>query len=263
MMKQISRSIALLLVVAMRIAFAGDTILGESCDLAIVGDSDKENFLVFDNELRTALSRQDLVATAVLVKFPLHVNYVDGSRILLNNAEAVQTRFAEIFPPAVRTAVLNQKPETLFCNSTGIMYGNGEVWISVGREGEAHYRIGTVNLPAADDEMFTSKTSKLEFVCEAEKQRVVIDSDANGTVRYRAWDKPRPVTAEPNMEIALGSKDVEGTGPCAHSIWKFRTHKTEFTVSELGCTDGSEPERAKGELTVVVAGKWRGKWWCY
>ena len=109
-------------------AFTGDSALGRSCDLTIVGATDKQAFLRFDKELHTALSQQDVAATALLVRFPLRINYPDGSTILISNVKALQTRFTEAFPPTVRSAVIKQKADEVFCRDEGIMYGRGELW---------------------------------------------------------------------------------------------------------------------------------------
>jgi hypothetical protein len=258
------RVVVLLLVLSTHVAFAGDTVLGGACDLAVIGASDKHAFLVFDKELRMALSRQDVAAMALLVRFPVRVNHADGSKISLNNAAALQTRFAEVFPPSVRSAVLNQKPEEIFCKYTGIMYGNGAVWIEA-VEGAVtpRYRVTAINLPAVDTQTAAHKTSTLEYVCDAEKHRVVIDSDASGKVRYRAWNKPRFLTDHPDMEATAGTKSLEGTDACTQAIWSFRKGNTEFVVRELGCTDGAEPAGTTGELAVLVDGRPQQRWWCW
>ena len=101
------------------------------------------------------------------------------------------------------------------------------------------------------------------FICDAEKHRVVVDSDLARKARYRAWNKPRSVTEKPDLEIASGTTRVEGTGLCGHSIWTFRKANTEFSINELGYTDASEPTGARGELEVSVAGKLEHRAWCY
>jgi len=101
--------------------FANDTALGPSCDLTIVGTTDKEAFLRFHNELRTAIAQRDIAATALLVRFPLRINFSDGSTIALDNVKALQMRFAEMFSAPVKSAILNQKLNDIFCNYNGIM----------------------------------------------------------------------------------------------------------------------------------------------
>jgi len=264
MAKQLATAVILMLVLATRPAFGAEAVLGGSCNLDAVGAPEAQGFLAFDQELRAALSRNDPAAMALLVAFPLGVNHPDGSKILLGNAAALQSRFSEVFTPTVRSAVLKQKLDAVFCNYTGIMYGKGEVWIRADVQGkELRYRVAAVNLPAGDIKQPIPRAPKLLFVCDAEAYRVVIDSIAGGTLRYRAWNKPRSLTAKPDMEIASGAQDTEGTGPCAHGIWTFKKGSAEYTVSTLGCTEGSPPPGVTGDLEVSIGGKPEHRWWCY
>ena len=80
---------------------------------------------------------------AFLVYFPLRVNQ-EGTTISVEDAATLQARFQEIFPAVVRATVLDQWPETVFCSSEGIMYGNGEIWI---RATDQRYAISAINLP--------------------------------------------------------------------------------------------------------------------
>jgi hypothetical protein len=71
--------VVLVLILLSRTVFASDSAVGRSCDLTIVGSTDKEAFLRFDKELRSALYRHDVTALALLVNLPLRINYSDGS----------------------------------------------------------------------------------------------------------------------------------------------------------------------------------------
>lgn len=236
-----------------------------SCSDLWGGGLDKQDFLAFDQDLRTALSKQDAAATAMLVSFPLRINQ-DGGNFSLNNGAALQTRFAEIFPQQVRSAILNQNPETIHCNYQGINYGAGNVWVTIVGQGEAiRYAIFVVNLPDTDVGTRPLGTPNIEFVCHAEKYHIMIDSDASGKVRYRAWDTTHSLTDVPDAEVPSGIKRYEGTGFCAHTYWTFTEGNTEFTVNELGCfPDSSQPpEGARGQFSLSVAGKQQMTSWCY
>jgi len=254
---------ASLLILGAQPAGAGETVLGRSCDLAWVGARDKQAFLTFDRELRVALSERDAAAMAFLVSFPLRINHARAV-MRLDNARAVQARLAEVFPPAVRSAILEQSLETISCRYAGIMYGDGRVWVHlVRKEGSQRYRIAVINLPSDGAERPTPGEPELRFVCDAQKHRVVIDAVARGRARYRSWTKPRPVTDPPDVEIASGSEDFEGTGSCTQPVWKFETADRAYLVREhVGCAEGPVPEGATGELYMSAAGKER-RWWCY
>ncbi len=263
MISSVLRLAVFLAVVPIFTANAADTVLGPSCNLAVVGATDKQPFVRFDKELRAALSRQDVAAIALLVSFPLGVNYRDGTKISIDNVKGLQTRFAEVFPPRVRSAILNQKLSDIFCKDTGIMYGRGEVWIRADAAvARGHYRMTTINLPPPNGRWVPYKQIGLQFVCETEEHRVVIDADASGKLRYRSWNQPRAITDKPDVEITSGKLSFEGSDPCTHAIWTFQKGKTQFSLSELGCTDGSEPKGSTGELTTSIDSNLQETSWC-
>ena len=243
------------------VGYSQDARLGASCDLSILGASETRSFLGFDQELRSALSKQDSAAIALLVQFPLRINDSNGSYSLNDPAE-LQSRLQEVFPTAIRTVVLNQQPATLFCNYSGIMYGKGDVWITRTNHG---YAIQVVNLPQVRGNEERRTGPKLEFACQTEKSRIVIDVDVTGARRYRAWTKPHPPTGEPDLEISKGSKGFEGMGVCAYPFWTFSTNTTTYTIRGIGCYSDSDqpPKGARGMLEVSVADKPRARSWCY
>lgn len=222
-----------------------------------MGATDTNSFLAFDRELRAAMSKQDAVAATFLVKHPLRINDDRGS-FYLNDAASLQSRFQEVFPPTVRTTILNQPSETLFCNYGGIMYGSGIVWVNLTGK---RYAIETINVrPSAPP-----ATAKIEFICETDKERIVIDTGASGSPRYRTWNKPRALTDKPNLDIPNGDQHFEGTGPCAHSRWRFTSGATKFVAEELGCfgDSNSPPKGAKGRLGVSFNDNPQTSLWCF
>jgi hypothetical protein len=229
------------------------------CDVSH-DDADKRAFVVFDRELRAALTKRDAVAMAFLASFPLHVNESDGTSISLENAATLEARFTEIFPDTTMTAILGDKTAGPSCMHDGIMYASGAVWVTLVGAGEGQrFRVTTVNLPPRH----APTAGHIDFVCDASKHRVVVDSVEGGKPRYRAWNKPRSTLETPDMEIKDGVLDVQGTHPCTHSIWTFRKGRAEFGVEEPGCSESTPPEGARGALSVSVAGKAKQHWWCY
>jgi hypothetical protein len=108
------------LVILASLSFPQVAVLGENCDLAVLGGAETKSFVAFDRELRSSLSRQDAAVMALLVKYPLRINDDRGS-YYLDDVESLQSRFQEIFPRAVRDAVLKQGPDTVSCTSSGTM----------------------------------------------------------------------------------------------------------------------------------------------
>lgn len=211
--------LALTSVLLLAPVFASDTALGPSCELTMVGTTDKETFVRFHNELRTAITRRDIAATALLVRFPLTINFYDGSSISLNNLTAFQSRFAEVFSPTVSSAILKQKLNNIFCNYNGIMYGRGEVWVeAVDTRGKGRYRLTTINVPSRGNQGPLKRVAGLQFVCDTESYRIVVDIKSSGRLRYRSWNQPRAVTEKADTEIESGTESGEGTGGCARRI---------------------------------------------
>jgi hypothetical protein len=180
-------------------ACAQSSVLGKSCNLSILRQDDTKPFLAFDRELRTALSRQDAGMMALLVRYPLRINDGRGSWYIQDDA-SLHARFGDIFPPAIRSAVINQAPESLSCNYRGIMYGTGAVWVNPSVEPkEIGYVIEAINLPHLPDPN-PRPSVRVDFACRTENHRILIDSDAAGVPRYRAWNKPHAITAKPYLE---------------------------------------------------------------
>lgn len=239
-----------------------DSRLGESCDLAIFGVKDKSGFLRFDAALRSALERQDADTLAPLVQFPLRLNRADGSHAMLVDAAALRQQFATAFPPSVHKSVLEQKPDALFCNADGVMYGNGELWADLAGTGEAsQFRITAIHPPSAENVPESAEpAAKTELSCNTDKFRIVVDGGS--APRYRSWNKPHAPPDKPAMELA-GKVDREGTGACSHRIWHFKNRNVEYVLSEPGCGDGSEPADAKARLEIRIGNRPPQTSWCY
>jgi hypothetical protein len=102
------------------------------------------------------------------------------------------------------------------------------------------------------------------FQCNTRKHQIVIDGDpATERFRYRAWNRPKPMTAPPDMAVASGTQDYEGTGPCRYHFYRFKTGNVEYIVADsLGCTESWPPKDAVGELTVLIGGEVKSSQWC-
>lgn len=241
---------------------SADTRLGDGCDLSVLGAKDKDSFLHFDGALRSALAKQDAAALALLVEFPLTLNYGDGAHVSLNDAATLQIRFAEAFPPALRSAVLAQKSEALFCKYDGLMYGNGELWANLVGEGKApQFRITAVNLPDVTARSPKPAETKVQLACSTDKFHIVIDGKDDAP-RYRSWNTPHAPPDAPALEL-VGQGDGEGSGVCFHRIWRFRNSNVGYVLSQPGCSEGSVPDKAKAQLEVRIGNRPPLTSWCY
>jgi len=225
-----------------------------------------KSFLAFDQfsrELRAALATQDALAMAFLVKFPLRVGDANGS-ISINDAGALNAHFQEVFTPAVRKEILDGKSNDFACNVEGIGYARGVIWVEASDRG---YAIKTVNRDAAPP--FNDGKSKVphtDYICQTQSHRIVIDTTGDAAPRYRSWNKPKPITEVPDLEIAKGEQTFEGSDVCAVPVWTFKRGTAVYTVEgSLGCYESNHPppEGATGDLDVTVAGKQVSTVWCY
>lgn len=231
-----------------------DPTLGPTC-WGPLSPADKEVFFAFDRELRAALTRKDAVAMAFLVELPLRVNYADGSTISLTNARSIQTRFEEVFPPALRDAVLNTKLHDIDCTSEGAMYGRGRLWVQAASSSESTiYRIFVVNLPDAAPASNRGTGWNLDFTCDTKKARIAIDSDASRLPRYRAWVKPHSISDPPDTVITGGSEDYPGTGACRSRAWSFQnaTQRIDLSLVSPCAPDEAYSPGATAELTLTA-----------
>lgn len=220
------------------------------------------SFDQFDKELRVALSRQDPLLVSLLVKFPLVVNDEGGS-ISINDPHALQTHFQEVFTPAVRKEILDDKAEKTGCLEAGLDYGRGVIWVNASKRG---YAIEVVNRDAVPPYSIKSRWElpQIQFLCQTQTHRIVIDSMKDGTVRYRSWDKPRPLTDKPDLELLKGDGSFEGTQVCATPIYTFTAGKTVYRVEGgLGCYEEEPPKDATGRLQVSIDDKPVTQAWCY
>jgi hypothetical protein len=257
--------IALFFALIPEAALAQDARRSDPCAAMRDGGKAKDflNFEQFDKELRVALTKQDPVALAFLVSFPLRVNDSGGS-ISLNDPAALKTHFQEVFTPAVRQAILREKNDDPVCDVEGLVYGRGVIWVESSDRG---YAVSSVNRDAVPPfKANNGESETVRYVCQTHTHRIVIDTVAHGELRYRSWNRPRSVTELPDLQLAKGEGTFEGSDVCAYPIYTFKNGGTEYRVTGgLGCfsdTDGP-PKDTTGRIDVTVPGKPATGSWCY
>jgi hypothetical protein len=220
-------------------------------------------FAVFDLDLRQALARRDAPALALLVQFPLRLNRADGSTLALESPRTLQAELDLAFPPAVRDSILATRPDELIWKAAGVGYREGIAWAElIDEDGEERYRLKVVNYPLGGAPPPPAAGPRLEFVCNARSHRIVIESVGEAP-RFRAWARSRTLAEAPDFDIQGGTRIDEGTSPCNHSIWKFASDGSTYTVSQLGCGPGDEPAGAIGEIVVNLAPDREVRSWCF
>lgn len=102
------------------------------------------------------------------------------------------------------------------------------------------------------------------FQCNTRKHQIVIDGDpATEQFRYRAWNRPKPLSSAPDLELRAGEEVVEGTGVCRYRYYRFTSGNVAYQVADsLGCTETWPPQDAVGRLTVLIGGEVRSSQWC-
>lgn len=227
------------------------------------GSAEAKQFLTFDQferELRVDISRQDVVALAFLVKFPLHINETGGGMISLIDAAALKSHFQEVFTPAVRKRVLDETSgdvDDVGCDEEHISLAEGVIAVTVTDRGYAISAVSQNGIIAPET----------YFVCQTQTHRIVVDTVAGGALRYRSWNKPRAVTEAPDLALTKGESAIEGNR-CGDPVYTFKNGATEYRVEgSLSCYPTSEayapPKGATGRLEVTVAGKPAAGSWCY
>jgi hypothetical protein len=78
--------------------------------------------------LQTAVAEGDAEAVSALVAYPIIVKV--GERQEIATPEDFVAAYDAIMSDEIYAAITEQTYESLFVNAEGIMFGNGEVWIS-------------------------------------------------------------------------------------------------------------------------------------
>lgn len=81
-------------------------------------------------KLQKALLEHDKRAISSLVRYPLVARGNDGSVVVLYTKRDVRNNYQQVFSRRVRKKILEQRFDELFVNASGVMFGDGELWIS-------------------------------------------------------------------------------------------------------------------------------------
>ena len=78
---------------------------------------------------QSAVAGSDKAGVAALVAYPFTA-HIDGKAVAIANADAFVAHYDAIVTPAIARAITTQRYSELFVNYQGVMFGNGEAWIS-------------------------------------------------------------------------------------------------------------------------------------
>ena len=83
---------------------------------------------VFDI-LYAAVEAGDAATVASLVKYPLRV-WIGGDEYEIDSEATFVANYDIMIPPAIKDVILGQDYALLFVNQDGVMYDDGDVWVS-------------------------------------------------------------------------------------------------------------------------------------
>ena len=79
--------------------------------------------------LQKAVAEHDAKGVAALVSYPIGVE-INGKETNVKSAQVFEENYDGIITPSIADAITKQQYGDLFVNYQGIMFGDGEVWIS-------------------------------------------------------------------------------------------------------------------------------------
>jgi len=93
----------------------------------LLGDHTKYEAAI--TKLQKAVATHDAPGVAALVSYPIRVK-IKGKNTLIKSTKTFVKNYDAIMTPKITDAVTKQDYEKLFVNATGIMFGDGQVWVN-------------------------------------------------------------------------------------------------------------------------------------
>lgn len=99
----------------------------------------------FVKALQKAVSEKNINAIAEMVQFPLRVNSIKHQEIK-TKADFLKA-YPTIFTQAVQDKITTLNPYIVFCNSQGVSFANGLMWLNQTSTKPQQLKIISINLP--------------------------------------------------------------------------------------------------------------------
>ena len=115
-----------LLIGSARPALADEASVNQSIDEQL-GDHTKYQAVIV--ALQKAVAEHDAKGVAALVSYPIGVE-INGKETNVKSPKVFEENYDGIITPSIADAITKQQYSDLFVNYQGIMFGDGEVWIS-------------------------------------------------------------------------------------------------------------------------------------
>ncbi|HEY1415291.1 MAG TPA: hypothetical protein VGF42_05350 [Caulobacteraceae bacterium] len=90
--------------------------------------------------MKTAVGCHDAKGVAMMALYPMRASFC-GQTLTVRTPADFLARYSQIMTPAIAKLIVSQNYDTLFVNAQGVMFGNGEVWISPGCADHACSRV--------------------------------------------------------------------------------------------------------------------------
>lgn len=90
---------------------------------------DAEPFVEAFDAIQAAVADDDAEAFAQWVSYPFEVT-VDGEAYVFDEPAGVVEHYESMMTEEIKTAILEQQYKDLFVNAEGVMFGDGQVWLS-------------------------------------------------------------------------------------------------------------------------------------
>ena len=78
---------------------------------------------------RKAVAAHDAAGVAALVRYPIGVT-ISGKKRVIRTPDSFISHYDAIVTPSIARAVSGENYQDLFVNAQGVMFGDGEMWIS-------------------------------------------------------------------------------------------------------------------------------------
>ena len=95
--------------------------------IALFGD--EAPYMEAFDAFKTAVAEDDAETVAAMIAYPFKVT-ADGEEYVFDGPEGFIEHYESIVTDEIKHAVADQDYDTLFANQDGVMFGDGQVWLS-------------------------------------------------------------------------------------------------------------------------------------
>jgi len=215
-------------------------------------------------DFRSALATGDAAIVAQWVELPLARPHPLPP---IRTPSELAERFDELFPDELVQAVVASKPEHWQqVGWRGVMFDNGKLWLHDGGKlfasnvhGEREQRHRERLIAADRSRLHASLRGHAEPVLHWRTKgfRVRVDRMPDDSLRYASWRRDAPANAEPDLVLAGGDRDVQGTARNETISWTNGEHRYVCRITRVGPDDAPPLElavfRGDEQLTAQAA----------